>query len=70
MSTPRYDGRRVVSLATPENVSAIDHAIAKGLPIPGYVVAEDGESDVTNPAAVAQRKALRSKPGTPVRQEK
>jgi len=47
--------RRVVSLASDENVAAIGEAIAKGLPIPGYVVAEDAQDDVTDPAAVARR---------------
>jgi hypothetical protein len=50
--------QRVVGLATTENAAAIDQAIEKGLPIPGYVSvsADDrGSSDPTDPRDVARR---------------
>jgi hypothetical protein len=50
-----FSRRRVASLASPENVAAIDDAIAKRLPIAGYVVTEDAVVDVTDPAQVARR---------------
>lgn len=49
--------RRVVSLASPENVAAIRDAIAKALPTPGYVRAEhdDTTADPADPRDVARR---------------
>jgi hypothetical protein len=47
--------RRVVVTATEETATAVADAIAKGLPIPGYVATENGADDVTDPRAVSRR---------------
>jgi hypothetical protein len=43
--------QRVVSLATAENAASIDAAIAKGLPIPGYVVSAEDDEVARDPAS-------------------